>query len=498
MAAVYTALIFIIKIVREMLPDKRPAANQEDDNQPSAFITVSPVRARVLCQRCLGENDETFHYCQWCAQARSTTTGLNQEAPIPIDEVAIAKRRSQFRKALVNKASQKSRSATMELFSKFLASRKTGRVVLLEEAQPQDVIDFLCWLDSCGTRRRTIVHARDCHAVGTLSLSACSTEKGECGRRYAHDSLRTNHVSKLAVGFEKELGMLTDWSNSLKAGNPVRSEPVTQYMAFTTGEQKLAGVLVKQAPALLRSHLTSILRPMQVRLRSTGSLIERITLARDIAFFTVLFSTTKRGDELTRTLIQRILRLPNRSGLMFNFQFGKTQRDGADHIVTIAYDEVDVAMCPVRAVEQLVAVGDFIGWHMTTGYLFPTILSATKDGKPVRGSTDVSTQYMSSALKRYAKEAGETQDFSLHSFRSGGAISRALAGDSLSSIMQRAYWKNPKTAWRYMRLMEVLAPGSGGDGMVPGVTEEQYRELNEFSLSEQSRSLAAFGNAPML
>ena len=86
----------------------------------------------------------------------------------------------------------------------------------------------------------------------------------------------------------------------------------------------------------------------------------------------------------------------------------------------------------------------------------------------------------------------------MHLFRAGGAISRALAGESLSTIMQRAYWKNPKTAWRYMRLMEVVAPGAGSEGMVEGITEDQYRELNEFPLSEQSRSLAAFGNKPLI
>ena len=134
---------------------------------------------------------------------------------------------------------------------------------------------------------------------------------------------------------------------------------------------------------------------------------------------------------------------------------------------------------------------------MTKGYLFPG-MSHGKAGAPVRGKKAVTTSAMSQALKLYAKGAGEKQDFSLHSFRSGGAVSRALAGDFLSSIMQKAYWKNPKTAWRYMRLMEVVAPGSGAEGMVQGVTEAQYRELNEFSLSEQSRHLAAFGKSPML
>lgn len=136
------------------------------------------------------------------------------------------------------------------------------------------------------------------------------------------------------------------WSSSLRIGNPVRSELVAQYMAFTTGEQKQAGVLVKQAPAILRSHLAQTVEPMRIQLQNTSSDLVRVMVARDIAFFTVAFSTTKRGAELTATLIQRVLRLPNKSGLMFNFQWGKTQRDGADRILTVPYDEEYVAICP--------------------------------------------------------------------------------------------------------------------------------------------------------
>ena len=65
---------------------------------------------------------------------------------------------------------------------------------------------------------------------------------------------RTTYVSKLGMVFEKELGVVDSWSSTLWVGNAVRSDLVTQYMAFTTGEQKQAGVLVKQAPTILRSH----------------------------------------------------------------------------------------------------------------------------------------------------------------------------------------------------------------------------------------------------
>ena len=84
-------------------------------------------------------------------------------------------------------------------------------------------------------------------------------------------------------------------------------------------------------------------------------------LARDLALFTVAFKTTKRGDELSRTLIQGILRLPNLNGFLFNFQWSKTMRDGADRLISVAYNYECLATCPVTAVEQLIAVGSAIG-----------------------------------------------------------------------------------------------------------------------------------------
>ena len=159
----------------------------------------------------------------------------------------------------------------------------------------------------------------------------------------------------------------------MRVGNPARSDLVTQYMALTRSEQKRAGVLVKQAPAVLRSYLESIVKPMPQELRATMDPVQ-LLLARNIALFTIAFSTTKRGDELTRTLIQRVLRLPNRSGFMFNFQWGKTMRDGADHLITIPYEEVSLATCLTRAVGQWIAVGTNAEWDITQGYLFPHIM----------------------------------------------------------------------------------------------------------------------------
>lgn len=185
------------------------------------------------------------------------------------------------------------------------------------------------------------------------------------------------------------------------------------------------------------------------------------------------------GAELAATLIEGILKLTNRSDIMFDFQWGKTQRCGADHLLTIPYDDVRVRL-PIRV--QLVAVGSRVGWDMT---ICSWTFSLGATGEPRRGSMPVTTEKMSAALKRYAKVAGESQKFTLHfSVRGSTALTRALAGAPLSTITQIAYWKNPKKAW--WNMLEVAAPGSEGATAAGGIVDNQYRQLNEFPLDEQS------------
>ena len=193
-------------------------------------------------------------------------------------------------------------------------------------AQSMDIVQFLSWLDSCSIRRCTVVHAMHYIQVGTAELSGCSTQRGECAKRYAHDSLRANYVSKLAVAYERDLGIITDWSDDLRIGNPIRNDLVPQYMTFVREEQKKAGVAVKQASAVLPSHLHTIVSLLRAQLQCTSDPYTRVVLARDLALFTVDFEITKCGDELSRMLIQRILRLPNLGQFLFNFQWGKTTR----------------------------------------------------------------------------------------------------------------------------------------------------------------------------
>ena len=173
-------------------------------------------------------------------------------------------------------------------------------------------------------------------------------------------------------------------------------------------------------------------------------------------------------------------------------------RDGADHLMIVEYGTKRITTCPIRAVEQYIAVGTALGWKLTQGYLFPRISRPPNTGAPIRGKTSISAPDMTKALKVHARNAGERTAFTMHSFRSGGALTRALAEEDLPTVIQCTFWKKPSTAWRYLRLMEVLILGWVGNSMVTRVSTEQYREINEFGFSEQSRHWAAFGNAPMV
>ena len=188
---------------------------------------------------------------------------------------------------------------------------------------------------------------------------------GDCALRFAYHSLRSNYVSKLSIFYKRDLGIVSDWSDNLRTGSFAHSALVTRYMDFSLEGQNKAGITVKQAHTLLSSHLRALVVPMRARLCCTEDPYTLALLARDVALFSVAFCTTKRGDELSRTLIQRILHLPNKYGLLFTIQWGKTLLSGADLLLTVLYDQQCWVTCPVRAVEQFVAIGTASGWDMT-------------------------------------------------------------------------------------------------------------------------------------
>ena len=110
-------------------------------------------------------------------------------------------------------------------------------------------------------------------------------------------------------------------------------------------------------------------------------------------------------------------------------------KDGADHLLTVTYDNHSLAICPVRAVEQHIQIGTAVGWDMTKEYMFRTITGGPGMLKTHRGTFLLPADQITQDLQPYAAVAEVPRYFSLQFFRFGGAISQELAGESLASII---------------------------------------------------------------
>ena len=110
-------------------------------------------------------------------------------------------------------------------------------------------------------------------------------------------------------------------------------------------------------------------------------------------------------------------------------------RDEANRLMTVEYNTKRMTTCCVRAVEQCIAVEAALGWNMTQGYLYAWFSRRPNTGTPIRGKSPIGGK----VPKMHARNAGERTAFTMHSFRSGGALTLALAGEDLPSVMQRTF-----------------------------------------------------------
>ena len=173
------------------------------------------------------------------------------------------------------------------------------------------------------------------------------------------------------------------------------------------------------------------------------------------------FEATKQGDDISLLLISRILRLPNGLGLILNFVFGKVLRSGITHSFGLSWgpDKKDPWACACQLLEEYVAFAKSMGLEVLKGYLY---FEVDYQMNKIPGRLDPSIMTLN--LKKYMKltnlDLGQGLPVSMQSFRSRGAISKILNFDRkpLQKVMYDACWSNHKTAWRYMKILEVLVP----------------------------------------
>ena len=173
-------------------------------------------------------------------------------------------------------------------------------------------------------------------------------------------------------------GRVSDWDPVLGIGNPASSLDVSQYLATIRAEQLQARVTPSQANPFLLSHLERLCKYLHVQLsRSILDAQQTFILARDQAFFKALFFSGDRASDLANVKSLEILRLPDNSGLLFNYIWSNTLRDGDSNVFAFKRGR-NRLVCPVRGIEMYFKIASLLKVDLSRGYLFRLL---TKEGE---------------------------------------------------------------------------------------------------------------------
>ena len=178
-------------------------------------------------------------------------------------------------------------------------------------------------------------------------------------------------------------------------------------------------------------------------------------------------------------------RFPDYSGFLINCIWGKTLRDGASNLFGLRWHPKS-APRPVRAKEEYVTFAGRLGVSLTKGYSFrPTDETRHFVNRPL------SSAAAEHRLKLYLKEARTDAAETLHSFRSGCALTLAFSGSALADLLTHVGWSSPATAEDNRKLANVNSAGAPADLLAqdsPAVTEvadlySRYDSLKDFIIA---------------
>jgi len=239
-------------------------------------------------------------------------------------------------------------------------------------------------------------------------------------------------------------------------GNPVISAEIDIYLHQIKGEQSVGHVMQKQAKPLSLRKLQLIGMYIDRHIDSTKRPDKLFILARDQAFFKLLYFGGDRAHDLGIMLTQEIKSLPADAGFVIKHTYGKTHSCSQPKVFSI-YRCEDKGICPVVALEQYMDIAKKLNIDLNTGYLFrPVVDNLVRDDA-------LSYSCVYERLKFYLGvlqlDEGETP----HSFRGACALSfkSNQPSESLSSQdnLQRAMchigWRSAKSAAHYARHAQI-------------------------------------------
>ena len=115
-------------------------------------------------------------------------------------------------------------------------------------------------------------------------------------------------------------------------------------------------------------------------------------------------------------------------------------------------------LCPIRAIETYVGIARVLGISLSCGYLFR---STNHQGHIV--DTPLLSSTAGSRFRKYLCDAQIDSGETLHSFRSGCALTLAVSGSPLADVMSHVGWSTSKMTLYFLKLADVIRAGTPAD-----------------------------------
>jgi len=376
-----------------------------------------------------------------------------------VDENRIQTRLEEINKLAANSDYGKKKAALESELKNFLGSRSPPKD--LTTASPKDICSFLVWKDEGG---KTVVHRTGCKNFGKKRKSGCG-----CPQRLAAGTV-DSLIGQLRAIFIKS-GRGGEWNEAICTGNPAAAPMLREYLRITKAEQANALIQPTQAQPVFHNKLEALCTHIAKKISDPGTKESTLfTLARDQAFFKVMFFAADRASDLGRCKAEELAWLPEGEGILFNHTFGKTLRDGTANTFPVLVCE-NVSICPVRGLQAYITMAKALHIDLSKGYLFRAV-SKSKEVINEPFSYDAAQ----SRFKEYLIEINRYEGDTLHGLRTASAITMAMGGASQSALMAHVGWREKATAQRYMQLRKVCHGESPAAILREQVTPEAQKD----------------------
>ena len=237
-------------------------------------------------------------------------------------------------------------------------------------------------------------------------------------------------------------------------GNPAAHHQVKQYLKLVSEEQAEARVVPKQATPIFvdkLSKLCSYLRNLVFAKDTTSA--QRFLYARDLAFFCVDFYAGDRASDVRKSLHQRNFLLTRWQRYLVSPHIRKNSQRGrrrieCEFLISRCQDPV---ICPVSNLNLDIKLCDLMKINLREGYLFRALLDANAvSDSPFVGAA------VANRLKTHLQMANIHGRETMHSFRSGCAITLSWLGVSPDDIARHIGWKSLSTMEYYSQTEKVM------------------------------------------